>query len=87
MVSKVGGPITDLGTVGSGAAVLRRDSSRNRLYFTTYGSGPKDVVFTFSLADRTLIKLVDNQSVFGGMAQDDHYVYWSSETAIMRLAK
>lgn len=87
MVAKSGGAPADLGVIGFPVAQIRHDRDRRRLYGTTSRSSHRDVVFTVSTADRTVTQLAEQQHVWGGVAQDERYLYWASETAMVRMAK
>ena len=87
MLPKAGGAIADLGVIGDGTAIMRLDTSKGRLYWTTKGGTSRDRVLTFSLADAKLDVMSMGQPIYGGMAQDERYVYWCGETSVMRLAK
>lgn len=87
VMAKAGGEIGDLGNIGSGSAIMRLDATRNTLYWTTKGGWKYDRVLSFAIAERKLTIMAEGSAVYGGMAEDDRYVYWAGQTSVMRLAK
>ena len=82
-----GGPITKLGSIGLPSAQLRYDAAGQRLYGTTAGTRTRDSVYSYSISDKSLVRLAENQTVRGGVAQDAQYVYWLTEFSVVRLIK
>jgi hypothetical protein len=87
MISKAGGPVTDLGRIGLAASQVRLDVARQKLYGSSSGTLNRDIVFSLSLTDKSIDRLAENQTVWGGLAQDRQYLYWCSQTALMRTSK
>jgi hypothetical protein len=75
-----------LATIGEGMGILLHDSTRRVLYGGGSGSDRGRIV-AYDIAAARLTVLLDATRNRGGLAQDEQFLYWVSDTRIWRLAK
>jgi hypothetical protein len=76
----------DLGFARSATSFIHHDRARNRLLWIA-GKGDEVPIVSYDLASGEVASFLENQSVYGGNAQDDRYLYWGALSDIMRVEK
>ena len=81
------GEVTDYGEMlRGGSGPLCRDEARNALYWVS-GNCLRCHVMMFDVESRELRYMARDRNVYGAIATDEDFVYWTEEYAVMRMHK